>query len=60
MNSKGEIVGINQGQVLEFVSANGEFLSKPEKTYGIGYHIEDVLNEIRRIAPDKLKEIYIQ
>ena len=60
VNSKGEIVGINIGPVLEFLPTNGAFLPKPEKTYGIGYHIEDVLNEIKRIAPDKLKDIYIQ
>ena len=54
VNSKGELVGINQGRVLEFFPAHGEMRSESDSTYGIGYHIEDVLDEIRRIAPNKL------
>jgi len=54
VNSKGELVGINQGNVLEFFSANTEIRSELDRTYGIGYHIENVLNEIRKIAPKKL------
>ena len=54
VNSKGELVGINQGKVLEFFSAHAELKEESERTYGIGYHIENVLNEIRKIAPEKL------
>jgi len=54
VNSKGELVGINQGRVLEFFSAHAELKSESDRTYGIGYHIENVLNEMRKIAPKKL------
>lgn len=54
MNSKWELVGINQGKVYEVYSATPEIKMGSDKTYGVGYHIEDVLDEIRRIAPKKL------
>ena len=54
VNSKWELVGINQGKVLEVYSATPEIKLESGKTYGVGYHIEDVLDEMKRIAPKGL------
>jgi S1-C subfamily serine protease len=51
----GKLVGINQGRLLKFVSETGELMSDPDKTYGVAYHIDDVLSEIKRIAPEKME-----
>lgn len=50
VNTKGELVGINQGQLLQVLSGYEIQPYKPEKVYGLAYHLEDVLIEFDNLA----------
>jgi S1-C subfamily serine protease len=51
VNADGELVGINQGRLLEVLSADEDQSFAPDKSYGLAYHIADVLIEVQRLLP---------
>jgi S1-C subfamily serine protease len=51
VNTAGELVGINQGRLIQAISTTvGQNIS-PEDTFGLAYHIADVLVEVKRLQP---------
>jgi len=53
VNSRGELVGIIQGYTTEFLSDTNVTELETSKTYGTGYHIEDILNEVKSMTEKK-------
>ena len=49
VNSHEELVGIIQGHITEIISSSNEFELKTSKNYGAGYHILDILDEIKEM-----------
>ena len=52
VNSHGELVGINQGYLIAFLGDNDEPLKDKSKSYGVGYHMEDILGEINKMIAE--------
>jgi S1-C subfamily serine protease len=46
VNVRGELVGINQGYIVEFLGNKHETWKDKSKSYGVGYHIADITGEI--------------
>ena len=53
LNEKNELTGINHGYVAYFTQRHQLIDSK--ETFAIGLHIEDIIQEINRLAPDRLQ-----
>jgi S1-C subfamily serine protease len=51
VNSKGRLVGINQGKLIQVIAENGDLRISPDQTYGLAYHIADVLAEMKCLLP---------
>lgn len=51
VNADAELVGINQGRLIEVLSAGANQPFAPDKSYGLAYHITDVLIEVKRLLP---------
>jgi S1-C subfamily serine protease len=49
VNASGELVGINQGYLRRFLSTASAADIRPRATYGLAYHIEDVLEEVEQL-----------
>ena len=50
VNAAGTLVGIHQGKILEFIRGQPAAMHGDGNTYGLAYHIADVLNEVSDIA----------
>lgn len=51
VNADGELVGINQGRLIQVLSTNANQNFTSDKAYGLAYHIADVLIEAQRLLP---------
>jgi len=51
VNAVGELVGINQGRLIEVLSADANQSFTSDKSYGLAYHIADALIELQRLLP---------
>lgn len=49
VNRQGELVGINQGYIIEFLGDRDKTWQDASKRYGVGYHMADILGEIDRM-----------
>ena len=49
VNAAGKLVGINQGYLERLLSPSHADDLDPHTTYGVAYHIEDVLEEVERL-----------
>jgi len=49
VNENGQIVGVNQGKMIEILRGNSDLSLKAEKKHGLAYHIEDVMIEAKRL-----------
>jgi S1-C subfamily serine protease len=47
INSNGHLVGINQGNLIQVIEENEDLNISPDQTYGLAYHIADVLVEMQ-------------
>ena len=47
----GKLVGINQGRLIKAISNPANYVFASEKTYGLAYHIADVLTEFECLIP---------
>jgi S1-C subfamily serine protease len=55
VNEQGELVGINQGYIIEFLGIHKPWQDK-SKRYGVGYHMTDILGEINRMLAQSNKD----
>lgn len=53
VNVNGELVGINQGRLIKVLSADDSQTFASGKVYGLAYHIQDVLTEVRHLLPSE-------
>lgn len=49
VNARGELVGINQGYLIQDKSDTNQTGQGKSRSYGTGYHIADILEEIKRM-----------
>jgi len=51
VNADGELVGINQGRLIQVISAETNQSFASDKSYGLAYHVADVSIEVQRLLP---------
>jgi len=49
VNAQGELVGINLGYIIKFLGNTYETRQVTPKSYGVGYHMADILGEINEM-----------
>ena len=55
VDSRGELVGIIQGYITEFLSESNEEELMTFRTFGAAYHITDIMDEVKRMTEQEEK-----